>query len=102
MAKKYPFTRSISKQNVIALAFNKETAEPFNTSVTIAPPIADTKKLEKAVAAKVDSDTVKFIEIVDVTVDEKVYGITLEDFMAHAVELDPKTRSAISAADPNT
>lgn len=101
MAKKYPFTRSISKQNVIALAFNKETTEPFNTSVTITPPIADTKKLEKAVAAKVDSDTVKFIEIVDVTVDEKVYGITLEDFMAHAVELDPKTRHAIFTAESN-
>ena len=95
MSKKFPFTRSISKQNVIALAFNKETAEPFNTSVTIAPPIADTKKLEKAVAAKVDSDTIKFIEIVDVTIDEKVYGITLDDFMAHAVELDPKTRSPL-------
>ena len=97
MAKKYPFTRTISKQNVIALAFNKETAEPFNTSVTIAPPIADTKKLEKAVAAKVDSATVKFIEIVDVTVDEKVYGITLEDFMVNAVELDSKTRSPLTA-----
>ena len=95
MSKKFPFTRSISKQNVIALAFNKETAEPFNTSVTIAPPIADTKRLEKAVAAKVDSDTIKFIEIVDVTIDEKVYGITLDDFMAHAVELDPKTRSPL-------
>lgn len=102
MAKKYPFTRSISKQNVIALAFNKETAEPFNTSVTIVPPIADTKKLEKAVAAKVDSDTIKFIEIVDVTVNEKVYGITLDDFMAHAVELDPKTRSAKYAVEPNS
>ena len=97
MSKKFPFTRSISKQNVIALAFNKETAEPFNTSVTITPPIADTKRLEKAVAAKVDSVTVKFIEIVDVTVDEKVYGITLEDFMAHAVELDPKARSPLTA-----
>ena len=96
MSKKFPFTRSISKQNVIALAFNKETAEPFNTSVTIAPPIADTKRLEKAVAAKVDSATVKFIEIVDVTIDEKVYGITLEDFMANAVELDPKTRSPLT------
>lgn len=97
MPKKFPFTRSISKQNVIALAFNKETAEPFNTSVTIAPPIADTKKLEKAVAAKVDTDTVKFIEIVDVTIDEKVYGITLEDFMANAVELSPKTRSPLTS-----
>lgn len=97
MSKKFAFTRSISKQNVIALAFNKETAEPFNTFVTIAPPIADTKKLEKAVAAEVDSPTVKFIEIVDVTINEKVYGITLEDFIANAVELDPKTRSPLTA-----
>ena len=94
--KKYPFTRTISKQKVFCLAFDKETTEPFNTSVIIAPPITDSKKLEKAVAAKVDSDTVKFIEIVDVTVDEKVYGLTLESFMSAAVELDPKTRKPIA------
>lgn len=96
MAKKYPFTRTISKQNVIALIFDKETAEATNTSVTIAPPIADTKKLEKAVAAKLDNEKTKFIEIVDVTIDEKVYGLTLDAFMANAVELDPKTRKPIS------
>ncbi len=96
MAKKYPFTRTISKQNVIALVFDKETAEATNTSVTIAPPIADTKKLEKAVAAKLDNEKTKFIEIVDVTIDEKVYGLTLDAFMANAVELDPKTRKPIS------
>lgn len=96
MAKKYPFTRTISKQNVIALVFDKETAEATNTSVTIAPPIADTKKLEKAVAAKLDNEKTKFIEIVDVTIDEKVYGLTLDAFMDNAVELDPKTRKPIS------
>lgn len=95
--KKYPFTRTISKQNVVALMFDKVSGEPFNTTVTIAPPIADTKKLEKAVAAKLDSDVHKFIEIVDVTVDEKVYGLTLEAFMSNAVELDPKTRKPLTA-----
>lgn len=97
MFKKFPFTRTISKQNVIALVFDKETAEAGNKSVTIAPPIADPDKLAKAVAKKLDSDTIKFIEIVDVTTDDKLYGITLDNFMACAVELDPKTRKEINA-----
>lgn len=95
--KKYPFTRTISKQNVVALVFDKETAEATNTSVIISPVITDTKKLEKAVAEKVNTDNTVFIEIVDVTVDEKVYGLTLEAFMANAIELDPKTRKPLDA-----
>lgn len=95
--KKYPFTRTISKQNVVCLVFDKETAEATNTSVIISPVINDTKKLEKAVAEKVNTDNTVFIEIVDVTVDEKVYGLTLEAFMANAIELDPKTRKPLDA-----
>ena len=94
--KKYPFTRTISKQNVVCLVFDKETAEASNTTVVISPVITDTKKLEKAVAAKLDNDKTKFIEIVDVTVDEKVYGLTLDAFMSNAVELDPKTRKPLT------
>jgi hypothetical protein len=95
--KKYPFTRTISKQNVVALVFDKETAEATNTSVIISPVINDTKKLEKAVAEKLNKDNTVFIEIVNVTVDEKVYGLTLDAFMANAVELDPKTRKPLDA-----
>ena len=95
--KKYPFTRTISKQNVVALVFDKETAEATNTSVIISPVITDTKKLEKAVAEKLNNGSTVFIEIVDVTVDEKVYGLTLDAFMANAVELDPKTRKPLDA-----
>lgn len=97
MARKYPFTRTISKQNVIALVFDTETAEATNTPVTIAPPIDDEKRLANAVRKKVEKDSnIKFIQIVDVTLDEQVYGITLDDFMAHAVLLDPTTRKAIT------
>lgn len=95
--KKYPFTRTISKQNVVALVFDKETAEATNTSVIISPVITDTKKLEKAVAEKLNNGNTVFIEIVDVTVDEKVYGLTLDAFMANAIELDPKTRKPLGA-----
>lgn len=96
MARKYPFTRTISKQNVTALVFDKETAEAMNATVTIAPPIDDDKRLANAVRKKVETDNIKFIEVVDVTLDEQVYGITLDDFMAHAVLLDPDTRKALA------
>lgn len=96
MSKKYPFTRTISKQTVTALIFDKVNAEPMNTTITIAPPIVDAAKLEKAVAKKIDNDTYKLIEIVDTFIEDKVYGITLDDFIAHAVELNPETRKPIT------
>lgn len=95
--KKYPFTRTIAAQHVTVLAFDKVNAEAFNMPVTISPVIPDPAKLEKAVAAKVDNDTTKLIEIVNTETTEKVYGLTLEAFMANAVELDPKTRKPLAA-----
>ena len=58
-------------------------------------------KLAKTVAKKVDNDTTKFIEIVNVDLNEKIYGLTLEAFMANAVELD-SNRKPISAATSDT
>ena len=96
MAKKYPFTRTITQQTVTALVFDKETAESMNTTVTLAEPISDAAKLERKIAKMVNTDTIKFIEVVDNEITEKCYGLTAEDFMAHAVELDPKTRKPIN------
>ena len=96
MAREYPFTRTLTTQKVTALCFDKESAEPFNTTVTLPSPINDNKKLEKAVSKLVNTDTIKFIEIVDIEVEEQLYGITAEDFLAKAVKLDAKTRKPIA------
>ena len=96
MARKYPFTRTITTQIVTALVFDKETAEPMNTTITLAEPITEPAKLEKAVAKIVNKGNIKFIEVVDSFVEEKLYGITAEDFLANAVELDPKTRKPLA------
>ena len=100
MAKKYPFTRTISSQKVDALVFDKETAEPFNMVVHVAPVVNDESKLEKAVAKLIDNEQHKFIDIVHVETVNKCYGVTLEDFMAAAVELDPETRKPLSENPP--
>ena len=96
MAKAYPFTRTIQRMTVTALVFDKVTAEPSNITVQIPETILDPKKLEKRVAKMVENDTTKLIEIVDFSIEEKLYGLTAESFMSNAVELDPKTRKPIA------
>lgn len=97
MAKKYPFTRTIQKQTVVAFVFDKTTAEPFNKTYELAEPITDPAKLERKVAKMVETDSnLKLIEVVHSSIDEKCYGLTAEAFMANAVELDPKTRKALA------
>lgn len=96
MARKYPFTRTLVTQYATCLVFDKETAEPSNITVTLPAPIADPAKLERAVAKIVNKGNIKLIEVIDSEVQECLYGITAEDFMAHAVKLDPKTRKPIS------
>lgn len=96
MPRKYPFTRTIFAQNVTCLIFDKETAEPSNTTITITPPINDKAKLEKAAAARINTDNIKFIEIVDIENIEQLYGVTADDFMKVAVKLDPKTRKPLA------
>lgn len=96
MARKYPFTRTLFTQTATCLVFDKETAEPSNITVTLPSPIPDPAKLERAVAKLVNKGNIKLIEVVDSVIEEQLYGITAEDFMAHAVKLDPKTRKPIA------
>ena len=96
MARQYPFTRTITTQTVTALVFDKETAEASNTTTTLAEVITDPKKLDKAVDKALSKGNIKFIEVVDTQVEEQLYGITAEDFLAKAVKLDAKTRKPIA------
>ena len=97
MARKYEITRTVENTKVTALVFNKTTAEAEDIIVTVAGRYnVDDKKLAKLVEKMIVTPDLKFIEVVDAISDNKCYGITLNDFMANAVELDPKTRQPIA------
>ena len=96
MARQYPFTRTIATQKVTTLVFDKETAEPSNITITLPANITEPAKLEKAAAKVINKGNIKFIEVIDTVLEEKLYGISLEDFLAHAVELDPETRKPLA------
>lgn len=97
MARKYEITRTVENTKFTALVFNKTTAEAENLTLTVAGRYtADDPKLARLAQKMIVAPELKFIEVVDAISDNKCYGITLNDFMANAVELDPKTRQPIA------
>ena len=97
MEKRFDITRTVEATRVTALVFDKIIAEARNETITVSGKYTiDDTKLEKICQKRLTTDTVKFIEVVDVSDASKVYGITLEQFLTNAVELDPKTRTPIS------
>ena len=94
---RYPITRTIEKTKVVALLFDKTTAEAHNETVVLARKLNDAKAIEKAVRKLVETDdNIKLVDIVDVSSETACYGITEQDFLAHAVELDPRTRNPLT------
>ena len=93
MSKKVMVTRTFATTTATLLCLNTETAEPFNTDVTLAGTYADEKKLFNAAKKIVENDKpdVSVCKLVHVWTDEKLYGMTAEDFLAHAEILPPRT-----------
>ena len=97
MARKYEVTRTIENTKATAIVFNKTTAEAENLTMTFAGRYtADDPKLAKLFQKSLVTPDLVFVEIVEADSANKTYGITLNDFMEKAVELDPKTRQPIA------
>lgn len=96
MARKPMVTRTFVTTVANVLCMNLETAEPFNTEVTFARTFKDDKKLMKAVSEKLDTETVKAVHIVGKEERETLYGMTEDDFLRLATELDKETRKPIT------
>ena len=101
MSRKFAVTRTVEKTEAIALIFDKIHAEPFNDVVTIGHKLTDDRAVERAVRKVVEANpNLKLIEVVSYGTVSQLLGITEEDFMAHAVPLDPKTRKHIDLSKP--
>lgn len=89
-------TRTITTTKVNVLCLNIDTAEPFNMEVIVPRTFKDDSKLMKKVTEMVTEPSVKPVHIVDKVEVETVYGMSEENFIANAVELDPETRKALA------
>ena len=56
------------------------------------------EKLKKAVTKAIPADKI-LVAITAIERVDKCYGIPVADFMAQAVEIDPKTRTALETED---
>ena len=87
MARKPMVTRKIKITTVNVLCLNIETAEPFNRVVKLSGHYNNEVKLRKVIDEKINTDTEKTVQIVDVTQETKLLGMTEEDFMSYAKPL---------------
>ena len=90
MAKARTVTRTVVYTDATVLALNTETAEPYNSTISLSGTFKDDKALLKACKKALESDTVSVAKVVDVQVREKLFGMTEQEFMSHAKELPPR------------
>lgn len=87
-------TRTIRSTKVVALCLDTETAEPTNQSFTIGGTYPDDPKgnttLLKKIRKTYETDTFKVVSIVEKQVEENLYGMTEEEFIAGAKVLPPR------------
>lgn len=101
MARKRVVTRTIKGTEVSVLGINTETTEPETVTYVIPgnfqraeneKAVYDYKKLLKAVKERYDTETFSNVKVVDAKNVDKLYGMFEDEFIAKAMEMDPKTR----------
>lgn len=81
MARQRLITRTITFQETEVMCLNIETAQACVSVFTTASPAPLTLDQLKA---RYDTETVKLVSIVSNRQSEQVYGMSEDDFMAHA------------------
>lgn len=91
-------TRTVHGTEVEVKVVDKATEQVIQDTVVLSKKFDDEEKLKKAVAKALTDDKI-LVSIVGTTEVEKCYGIPTAKFMELAIEIDPKTRTAIEAEE---
>ena len=95
MARKPMVTRTITTTKANVLCMNIQSAEPFNKVITLPRTYKDDKTLMKRVQEVVETDNIKAVHIVSKEEVETLYGMSEQEFIEKATELDPQTRKVL-------
>ena len=79
---------------VIAMVANTQTKTVETKEFKI--PKVDDKKIQKEIEKQLP-ENLKFVAVESKTEAKKLFGLDEAEFMAHAIELDPKTRKPLKA-----
>lgn len=90
MAKIRMVTRTATTTKATVLCLNVETAEPFNDTVLLPGIYKDNKSILKDAKKLLDTEEVSVCKVVNVEVEEKLYGLPEADFLKYAKVLPPR------------
>ena len=77
-------TRTIQTTTANVLCLNIKEGEPFNKEVVLPRTYKDEKSMMKVVEKLINTDDVKAVHIVNNEVNETLYGMTEQEFIAAA------------------
>lgn len=89
-------TRTVHGTEVTVKVVDTATEQIVQDTVVLSKKFEDAEKLKKAVAKVLPADKI-LVAIAETKEVEKCYGIPVAKFMELAVELDPKSRTAVEA-----
>lgn len=90
MARTPQVTRTIQTTHATVLCMDIENREPCNKEVILPRTYKDENAILKAVKKAIETDTLKPVQVVSHMVQETLYGMSEQDFIAHAVILPPR------------
>lgn len=77
-------TRTIQTTTATVLCLNIKEGEPFNKEVVLPRTYKDEKSMMKVVEKAINTEDVKAVHIVHTEVNETLYGMTEQEFIAAA------------------
>ncbi len=90
MARERMVTRTITETTVKAMGVNVETAQVDIVAYTLSGDYPDNATILKALKKNYENDNYKIVNIEDVKTEEKLYGMTEQQFIELAKELPPR------------
>lgn len=101
MARERMVTRAIIGTEVKALCFFTAENTCKEVSTLLAGVYKNTDKLEKKLKAVLDDSEKTFVKVIEKIEKATLYGMTEDDFINHAVVLDPETRRRLETVETN-
>lgn len=94
MARQRMITRTVGITRITAVVLNVNTLDSHVQTFTVSGKYEQGTKELKSLLASKNTDDLMWIKAESVVYEEKLYGMTEEEFLTHAKELPPRTGKA--------
>lgn len=99
MGRQKMVTRTIKLNIYNCLCMNTVLCEPFNKEISTGRSFKSEKKRDEFLREQIDTETEKFVSVVDETVNDVLYGMPEDEFIKNAVELPARPVKDAEFAD---